>query len=315
MKTKSQRFAILQDRLSSVENNLYNLAKEISVTKETSNMYWSSMTRKTREQYETARFIYADWTKENMPFWYDLNIRQQIKRIKSMEFKPNVELNYKEFINKNVNKELKQIVSSTSYSDFEMGLDMGRKKLNRLLRASQQTNLTEYQLNKAVEEGFSEKKSVYGISKKIQNQLLSDALDKKYITVIDKNGDTINYNIKNYADLVARTKYMQSQVDGTINLATEYGSDLVQVSDHNTTCRICAEYEGKVFSISGNDKRFPPLNIGFPLHPNCMHSLTVYFADAQPEAILEQASKFSLGESEIHPTRRGHIPVSERTLK
>jgi hypothetical protein len=315
MKTRSQRFSVLQDRLSSVENNLYNLAKEISISKETSNMYWSSMTRKTREQYEIARFIYADWTKENMPFWYDLNIRQQIKRIKSMSFSPNVQLNYKEFINKNINKELKQIVSSVSFSDFELGLDMGRKKLNRLLRASQQTNITEYQLNRSVEEGFSEKKSVYGISRKIQNQLLSDALDKKYITVIDKNGDTINYNVKAYADLVARTKYMQSQVDGTINLAVSYGSDLVQVSDHNTTCSICAEYEGKIFSISGNDKRFPPLNIGFPLHPNCMHSLTVYFVDAQPEATLEQASKFSLGESEIHPTRRSHIPVSERELK
>lgn len=51
-----------------------------------------------------------------------------------------------------------------------------------------------------------------------------------------------------------------------INLknAKELGTDLVQASYHLGCCSECAKYRGRVFSISGKDKRFPkmPRNYG-----------------------------------------------------
>lgn len=312
MKTITQRFKELNDRLFKVENKLFEISKEIAITKETSNVYWSSVTRRLKEQYEIARFIYADWVNTNLPLLYDANIKSHIKRIKSMTFKPPFQLDYKEFVNNNINIQSKRIITSTAYSDYDIGLDSGAKKLNRLLRFSQQVNITENELNKSITEGFSKNKSIYGVRKKAQEALLKDALDKKYITVVNKNGVPVDYNIKSYAKLVARTKYIQAQADGTVNLAVAYGSDLVQVSSHNTPTPLCQQFEGKIFSISGEDKRFPALIAEPPFHPNCRHSLTVYFAEAQPAETLQKASDFSLGKSEVHPTLKHFKPVSER---
>ena len=42
-----------------------------------------------------------------------------------------------------------------------------------------------------------------------------------------------------------------------LNLAKEYGTDLIEVSVHGSPCEECAKYQGRIYSISGNDKRFP----------------------------------------------------------
>lgn len=58
------------------------------------------------------------------------------------------------------------------------------------------------------------------------------------------------------------------------------GQDLIQSSFHETTCGICSMYQGRVFSISGKDKRFPKLPDevlkyqGF--HPGCRHGFYPY---------------------------------------
>lgn len=58
--------------------------------------------------------------------------------------------------------------------------------------------------------------------------------------------------------------------------AKEIGTDLVEMSEHHPTCGECAKYQGRVFSISGKDKRFPKLpqyalSHG-KLHQGCRHT-------------------------------------------
>jgi len=53
------------------------------------------------------------------------------------------------------------------------------------------------------------------------------------------------------------------------------------MSSHNSSCKICAPLEGRVYSISGNNKEFPPLNKAYSgthmnIHPNCRHVLVPY---------------------------------------
>jgi len=61
----------------------------------------------------------------------------------------------------------------------------------------------------------------------------------------------------------------------------------VQVSSHGTVCEICAQYEGKVYSISGKTLGYPILDARTPFHPNCEHSLL----PTSPEAILAGEGK------------------------
>lgn len=55
----------------------------------------------------------------------------------------------------------------------------------------------------------------------------------------------------------------------------EFKTDLVECSEHRCTCEYCAKHQGRVYSISGQDKRFPKLpeqvlKIG-AFHNGCTH--------------------------------------------
>lgn len=311
MRTVKGQIAELKKRLGKIEDKLFDISKITAISKDTSNFFWSRLLNQAKKEYEKARVIFAEWANNNMSFFYDKDLRKSILKIKQMAYKPPEMVSFIKFKDNNINVQTKASIVSDTISDFVIGLDSGEKKLNRLLRASQQVNITEESLNKSVIEGFNEKRSIYGVKKKVQQVLLQDALDKKYITVVNKNGDPINYKMTSYSELVARTKITDMQAASTVNLSLALGNDLVQVSSHNTITPICMFYEGKIFSLSGKDNRFPPMTNQPPYHCNCQHRLTVYFADAQPAETLQKASDFSLGKSDIHPTLKSHLPNND----
>lgn len=67
----------------------------------------------------------------------------------------------------------------------------------------------------------------------------------------------------------------------TIARANSIGSDLVELPYLGCTCEECAKYQGRVYSISGNDKRYPKLPDKIKetgkVHPGCSHRLNVFF--------------------------------------
>jgi hypothetical protein len=84
-----------------------------------------------------------------------------------------------------------------------------------------------------------------------------------------------NYNLKDYSELVARTRMREAQSEATKELAQQFDNDLVQFSKHDSPCEECAPLEGMIFSISGNDEEYPELTdeVTPPVHPRCEHSL------------------------------------------
>jgi hypothetical protein len=302
----------LKKQLDKIEKKLFSLALEINTTKEVSNFYYSKIQRKIYNEYEKARIIFSKWTILNIPTHYNEEIRKQVKRIKSLKFKPAKITNYAQIKKSQMSKRNKIVITEDAINDYLLGLDSGQKKYFKLVRSTQQLNITEKELNKSIAEGYQEKKSLYGARKNLQNVLMKDALDKKYITILDKNGKERNYNVKSYADLVARTKMRAASTNAVIDTAIGFGSDLIQVSSHNTTTPFDSQFEGKVYSLSGKDKEFPAASFLPPFHPNCLHSISVYFKEAHSKKEIKKISDFSKGKTEIHPTRKGHIPVSER---
>ncbi|MCP4898819.1 MAG: hypothetical protein GY906_17755, partial [bacterium] len=91
-----------------------------------------------------------------------------------------------------------------------------------------------------------------------------------------------NYRPDKYAEMLARTKTREAQTAGTVNRVLEAGHDLIMITAHGAKDG-CGFYEGKVFSITGESEKYPPMsslpNGGTPFHPNCKHGTAPYVED------------------------------------
>jgi len=77
-----------------------------------------------------------------------------------------------------------------------------------------------------------------------------------------------NYSLKAYSELVARTRMRESQTEAVVEMAKEYDNDLAQITTHDNPCDLCAEYQGEVYSISGDTPGYEVLpDGGPPWHP------------------------------------------------
>ncbi len=93
--------------------------------------------------------------------------------------------------------------------------------------------------------------------------------DAKFINI---NGR--NYEMRKYADLVAKTRLRVVQTEAVINSCNEYENDLVEVSDHGSEfIDICLDYEGNVYSLSGKHPDYPYLPAYPPFHVRCQHHI------------------------------------------
>jgi hypothetical protein len=109
----------------------------------------------------------------------------------------------------------------------------------------------------------------------IMNRLISTNADG----VRTRNGRLIN--LRSYAETVARSTTREATNTATLNHLTATGRDLVKMSNHNSSCGVCAPLEGRVYSISGKNKEYPPLTKAYSgthanIHPNCRHVLVPY---------------------------------------
>jgi hypothetical protein len=134
-------------------------------------------------------------------------------------------------------------------------------------------------LREAGLEAIAEKLAT-GLTVKQTKDLLIQKLTEQGITAIrDKSGRLIS--LEAYAAMVARSTTREATNQGTMNQLQNLGHDLVQMSSHSPTCSLCAALQGRVYSISGKDSRFPKLDIAFSggyanIHPNCQHVITPY---------------------------------------
>jgi len=308
-KTLEQQLAILDKRLLKVEKSIDKKIQLLMRTNETSNVFYSSLQKQILKDYKEAELIYKKWNELAIPKQYNKNIAAQIRKVKSRKyFKPNIKLNTKKFLNKDVNKQTIASIIAESTATYVTALDAGRKDVFRLIHTTKQTKIAEKRINQLVSEGVFEKGSSYGAKKNLLKEF-EKVVDGGYIKIIDKNGNPRRYKLKTYADLVARTKMAEAQSLGTMNTALAYGTDLIQVSSHNTTTPICLPYEGKIFSLTGATKDFPIIDVLTPFHPNCLHRITVVFAEAlKINGTYNDYVKFSNGKTHMHPTQSSFIP-------
>lgn len=127
----------------------------------------------------------------------------------------------------------------------------------------------------------------------LQDIINKDLLDNK-VTVV-KYGNGAQMPVDKYATMLARTTRSETENLSMIQQALREGIDLIECDIVSPTCDICSVYQGRVYSISGNDSRYPALyktafKSGYSIiHPNCRHSWSPYHVELYSEEERRQA--------------------------
>lgn len=142
-------------------------------------------------------------------------------------------------------------------------------------------------LRKAGIEAVAQKLSTGATVKETKAILLQKMSDKGITTIVNKRGNAINLDA--YASTIARTTTREATNKGAIQAVQDVGGDLVKISQHFSSCSVCATYEGRAYSISGKSKDYPALDEAFSggystIHPNCTHVALPYFPNLDDNA-------------------------------
>lgn len=116
-----------------------------------------------------------------------------------------------------------------------------------------------------------------------------------------------DWSLHTYCTMVSRTTSRQAEVLAV--LTADPDQDLYQISSHGTTCKVCAPFEGRVYSRSGTDPDYPPLAAAFGkqdpagpdilantwlnIHPGCLHSILPYTTAGRTPEEIQKIKDFS----------------------
>lgn len=109
--------------------------------------------------------------------------------------------------------------------------------------------------------------------------LLREKLAEKGVTgFVDAAGK--EWNLKTYAEMVARTTTREAMIEGTANRLLEHGHDLAEIigGSGKNTCEKCAAWVGKTVSLTGATPGYPTLadaRADGMFHANCSHNIAI----------------------------------------
>jgi len=129
-----------------------------------------------------------------------------------------------------------------------------------------------------------------------QKKITIEAIDKASESFLKGGINCIEYkngrrvNIASYAQMAVRTASQRAQLIGEGEFRKQINNPLVIVSKHNTTCKLCEPWQGKVLIddvYSGGKKEdgnYPLLSEAMEkglFHPNCQHGLPSFYPELE----------------------------------
>lgn len=146
-------------------------------------------------------------------------------------------------------------------------------------------------------EGNPAAKAMFEVNKALRSQGL--------FAFVDKGGK--RWTLESYCAMSTRTASSQSTNLGDVFADEEH--DLYYIVPHAGSCPLCAKYEGRVYSRSGKNKKYPPLasafskidpngtddldNTYWTIHPNCRHKIIKYVEETKTKAKRNEMIKQS----------------------
>lgn len=303
-----KKFISLKTKLTKIENKIYRVMNQSLINPHSSKSYWNAVRKELDVLYKQMDIVFIEWSSKNIPERFSKSIRNMMAYInKNKIIVEQASRSYAGLMNTNAMKNVSSILYEDAVVSFLSASSNGKRNMYRLTRLTQQKLIDEGLINLTVAEA-AEAGNLSLASGKLHLQLVNALGDKHFV-----QAGKMKYKASYYAEMVARTKFHDAQAQAALATASNYETDLIQVSSHNTTTRICMPFEGKIFSISGKDKRFPPLTDTSPFHTNCLHNMYPYFESAMEATGTTQAwSDFSMGTTSKPPGMGSFIPLDER---
>lgn len=317
----NKKLTSLNKKLTRIESNIYSIVlasgRDVKPTKQ----YWNKVRKEIDLEYQALVNTYAQFASKEVPIEYRKAVRQIGGRINNTKSIANTaQLAPEALIKSPASQHVSSILVQSAVTSYTKAANRGRAKLHRWTKATQQQLLTDKFIEARIFNVFTNEGTLTAAAKALGSDFWKaasvDALGQRYVqTRSVKNGITTIRNFKPdyYAELVSRVKFHEAHSAGAIQQAENYDTDLIIVSTHNTQTEICQQYEGKIYSLTGTDKRFPVLDQTAPFHPNCLHLIYPQFVEAlEIQGTLEGFSDFSLGKTDRPPAPAGFVPVKDR---
>ena len=183
-----------------------------------------------------------------------------------------------------------KVLALDTVADLAKAADSMGQYAGTSLRRMAATGVSTSQVNQILAGGIIEGKPQEAIR---QLKLALQKVHGDTVTIKDKNGDDITFKAGYYAQMVAQTKTRQAVCQARHNRLAQRGIDLVIVVGR-VSKNFCTAYLGKAFSISGESKKYPPLDRlpsgGPPFHPNCSKSTAPFIDQLAGEEELAAAA-------------------------
>ena len=240
------------------EKNLIDIIVRKKV-KGNSTRFYTEMLKQVQQEILRLKIFNTQWATDITKQLYIQAYEEQLKM-----------LNIDDYSFTSLHKEAVELITNNMINNLNNAIDVVGRRTEDAIR--------DIGLSSAAD------KFATGYTIKQQQKLLKEELLDRNITCIqDKLGR--NISVKAYSSMVARSVVAETQNTCVKNLAKEYGHDLVKMTHHATSCHICSPYEGKIYSISGKDEKYPPLSSvpGFKdgynnIHPNCRHRIAIFLS-------------------------------------
>lgn len=185
-----------------------------------------------------------------------------------------------------VDRKAVELLAKDTVRDLYKAADSMQRHAGTTLRRMAATGVTNAQVNAILTGGIIEGKPVEAI-RELREALKVVHGDK--VLIKDKNGQDMAFEVGRYAKMVAVTKSRETTVKARHAKLQEKGIDLVVITGKQSN-NFCTAYMDKVFSISGDHPKYPPLTSlpggGPPFHPNCSKGTAPFIEElADPEEI------------------------------
>jgi len=215
----------------------------------------------------------AKWIQEVIPQVYQDNYTQVLAYINKVGMQKDIRPEFAQ-----IHQRAIDVIAQNMYDNLRQATQFAGRRINDYYRQA---------ALKASAKKYSSGQTIKDMKKELQQKLLTQGLTG----FKDKLGR--EWRLDRYAEMVARTTTAEIASVATLNTCEEAGIDLVKITTHYPTCEKCAPLQGKVFSISGKDKRYPKLEDRYrpPVHPSCRHSIHPYVREFDDNA--EETERFS----------------------
>lgn len=241
----------LRKEITKQNNLIINRTTDISRSKSTSPLYFSRNNGYINNRYDRILNLWSAYLLKNYrgiyldERWKHIEkAKKEIKRFRKLRFEKNINTDN---IRTYVNGVIEDVFNAITNGKRE------RYLTSRLiqLRNNQAVTMRAFLEEDEIKQIINEAESYPDARKTLIDKLLDYSEDGKTIAVDTISGGVRHYDVKYYADMALRTVVRDIQTQATLKAANEVGSDLVQVSVHNTICPICYSKDTEIYTKSG----------------------------------------------------------------